>query len=96
MPSPSFVLTPVQFQRITRAIAEPTRYEILRRIFASAETIHCGAAACDLRISPATGSHHLRELEAADLIQVRKEGRFRQLTPRRDVWEAYLAQLAQM
>jgi ArsR family transcriptional regulator len=88
-------LTPEQFQRISRAIAEPTRYEMLRRIF-HCHTLTCTAAASDLSISAATGSHHLRELELADLIRVTKDGRFRKLEPRRKVWRAYLASLREL
>jgi ArsR family transcriptional regulator len=86
-------LTSEQFQRITKALADPTRYEMLRRIFATTAEMNCGACLGDLPISPATGSHHLRELERAGLISVAKDGRFKILTPRRDIWQAYLAQL---
>ena len=89
-------LTPDQFQRITRALADPTRYEMLRRIYAAAETLNCGATCTDLPISPATASHHLRELELADLIEVTKDGRYRLLNPRRDIWQTYLAQLTKL
>jgi len=90
---PKSTLTPEQFQRITRALSDPTRYEILRRIYAAEEPINCGATCLRLPISPGTASHHLRELEIADLIEVAKDGRFKLLTPRREVWQAYLTQL---
>ncbi|SFS15132.1 transcriptional regulator, ArsR family [Granulicella pectinivorans] len=89
-------LTAEQFQRITRALSDPTRYEMLRRIYASEEVMNCGGSCAGLPISAATASHHLRELEIADLIQVSKDGRFKNLEPRRDVWQAYLAQLNQI
>ena len=89
-------LTPEQFQRITRALSDPTRYEMLRRVYASTETMNCGCTCSGLPISAGTASHHLRELEIAELIQVAKDGRFRLLTPRRDVWAAYLSQLNQI
>jgi ArsR family transcriptional regulator, arsenate/arsenite/antimonite-responsive transcriptional repressor len=92
---PKTELTTQQFQRISRAIAEPTRYEMLRRIF-NCRTLNCTEAANDLTISAATGSHHLRELELADLIRVTKDGRFRKLEPRRKVWRAYLALLREL
>lgn len=68
---------------------------MLRRIFAC-ESLTCGGVAAELPISAATGSHHLRELEIADLIRVTKDGRFRVLEPRRDVWRAYLSQLKKL
>ena len=89
-------LTPEQFQRITRALSDPTRYEILRRIYASTETMNCGCSCSGLPISPGTASHHLRELEIADLIRVVRDGRFKLLTPRREIWQAYLSQLNQL
>jgi ArsR family transcriptional regulator len=89
-------LTPEQFQRITRALGDPTRYEMLRRIYASAECLTCGGAVEELPITAGTGSHHLRELEIADLITVTRDGRHKRLTPRRSVWRAYLAELRRL
>jgi ArsR family transcriptional regulator len=86
-------LTPGQLQRIAKALADPTRYEMMRRIFASTAEMNCTACVKYLPITAATGSHHLRELELAGLVSVAKDGRFKILTPRRDIWRAYLAQL---
>ena len=92
---PSAVLSPEQFLRIARAIADPTRYEMLRRIYTECNQ-SCSCVANHLSISPGTVSHHLRELESADLIRVIKNGRYRMLAPRRDIWKAYIAQLRQL
>jgi DNA-binding transcriptional ArsR family regulator len=89
-------LSPEQFQRIARALSDPTRYEMMRRVYASTETMNCGCCCAGLPISAGTASHHLRELEIAELIQVTKDGRFKLLTPRREVWAAYLEQLRQI
>ena len=88
-------LTEEQRTRITRALADPNRFAMLRCIYAGQDTT-CGVVASQLPISPGTASHHLRELETADLIRVTKEGRYRRLTPRRDVWRAYLASLREL
>lgn len=88
-------LTPEQIQRISRAIVDPNRYELLRRIYAEKGQC-CGSVSSALPITPGTTSHHLRELEAADLIRVTKEGRYRKLAPRREIWRAYLAVLRQL
>ncbi len=93
---PTETLTPEQFQRITRALGDPMRYEILRRIYASKENLNCGEACFEMPISAATVSHHLKELEVADLIRVAKDGRYKLLTPRRDVWKAYLGKLREI
>ncbi len=95
MSMPAATLTPEQLQRIARALADPNRYEMLRQIYASTE-MTCGGVASQVPISAATCSHHLRELENADLIKVTKDGRFKLLTPRREVWRAYLANLRQL
>ncbi|HEY0264606.1 MAG TPA: helix-turn-helix domain-containing protein [Granulicella sp.] len=90
--APPIQLTPQQIQRITRALADPNRFEMLRKIHAH-PSLSCGNTCSDMTVSPATASHHIRELEMADLITVTREGRYRILEPRHDVWRAYLAEL---
>ena len=88
-------LTAEQFQRISRALADATRYEMLRRIYAEDDQT-CGLVCDQLPVTAGTASHHFRELEEAELIQVTKCGRYRKLAARRDIWVAYLAQLRQL
>ena len=88
-------LTAEQFQRIGRAVSDANRWEMLRLIFSRPE-LTCGDVAAGLPITAGTTSHHLRELELAELVAVEKCGRFKKLTPRRDVWLAYLAQLQEL
>ena len=84
-----------QMQDIARALSEPRRFQILQQI--AAQT--CSACS-DLRasqpVTAATLSHHLKELEHAGLISATKRGKFMDLHFRRDVWNAYLAQLNQL
>ena len=83
------------FRAITRAISDPTRYEILQHI---AREDDCTCA--DLRecspIGAATLSHHLKELESAGLITIARCGKFALPSFRREVWKTYLAQLSQL
>jgi ArsR family transcriptional regulator len=90
-------LTDKQFTLIARALAEPRRYELLKQIGACNQT----AASCaDLQknqdITPATLSHHLKELETAGLVETSREGKFMKLTLNRPVLNAYLARLGDL
>ena len=89
-------LTPEQMQRIANALGDPNRYDILKRIYASDSALTCGFAKGDLAISDGTCSHHLKELIAADLIDMARDGRYRLLTPRRDIWNAFVAGLQEL
>jgi len=84
-----------QFRAINKALSDPQRYDILQHI--------AGKRACtcvELRercpITPATLSHHLKELEAAGLITIARKGKFALPSFRREVWKTYLAQLAEL
>jgi ArsR family transcriptional regulator len=88
-------LTPQQFQRIARAIADPHRFEMLRKIH-STPNMSCADSCAEMTISPATISHHLKDLENAELIRVTRDGRYKLLEPRKDVWRAYLAELKKL
>ena len=81
-----------QFHRISKALADPRRYEILSRIAKSGE-VPCSKMRCDLPITAATLSHHLKELANAGLIELRRERRFVHMKLRRKIWRQYLATL---
>jgi ArsR family transcriptional regulator len=86
-----------QFQRISKSLADPRRYEILSRIArCKGKEAACSDMRCDLPISPATLSHHIKELTNAGLIEVRREGRFAHLKLRRRIWREYLSQLGKL
>lgn len=59
--------------RIAKAIADPTRFAILKAI-ASREEISCGQLAELFPIAQATVSHHLNVLMNAGLVEMRKQG----------------------
>ena len=96
MPStkkPSDPLTPRQLRAIGRVLADPHRYQILKLI-AESQCKACSDLRTAFDITAPTLSHHLKELEAAGLIELEKRGKYVDLTFRRDTWEAYLAELS--
>ena len=85
-----------QFGLISRARADPRRYEILREIGQSTETCPCCQLLASHPISPATLSHHMKELETAGLIDAVREGKNVRYQLRRDVLKAYTDQLTKI
>jgi ArsR family transcriptional regulator len=86
-------LTQQQVDAIARALADPRRFAILQQIARQPVTPCCGLAEHQA-ISPATISHHIKELQEAGLVDVAREGRNANLSLRRDVWSAYLGHLS--
>ncbi|HEY6880316.1 MAG TPA: helix-turn-helix domain-containing protein [Polyangiales bacterium] len=87
-------LSAKQVERIAAAVAEPRRFRILKQLAASAAPLSCGSITEHQKVTGATISHHLKELEAAELIHSVREGKYNLISFRRDVWEAYLATLS--
>jgi ArsR family transcriptional regulator len=61
--------------RVAKALADPTRFELLLRIAASGE-INCRDLVTLFPFSQATVSHHLKILTEAGLITARRAGQF--------------------
>jgi ArsR family transcriptional regulator len=89
-------LTKRQLHLIARALADPRRYEILEQIGKSQQPCACCAILNSQPVSPATLSHHMKELENAGLIEILREGKFANYSLRRDILKAYLDQLAKI
>lgn len=88
-------LSPEQMQSIARVLGEPRRFAMLQQI-AGQPSVPCSALCVHDAISPATISHHLKELQESGLVEGEREGRTMRLSLRRDVWEAYLRGLASL
>jgi ArsR family transcriptional regulator, arsenate/arsenite/antimonite-responsive transcriptional repressor len=81
-----------QFQQIAKSIADPSRLAALRMIAAQGEA-SCPDVRCHLQVTPATVSHHVKELSDAGLVHLRKEAKFLYMSLNRPVWNAYLREL---
>lgn len=88
-------LRPEQVQAIARALGEPRRFAIFQQI-AGADSTLCCALDVQEQLSPATISHHLKELQEAGLISTEREGRGMRLAVRREIWKAYLNALSSL
>jgi DNA-binding transcriptional ArsR family regulator len=78
--------------KVTKALADPTRFNILRAIATSGERC-CGELAEQFPITQATCSQHLKILSEAGLVSMRREGQFnyyRLVQARLDEYQAAL------
>ncbi len=74
--------------KVTKALADPTRFGILQSIATSGEQC-CGDLAKQFPITQATCSQHLKILAEASLVTMRREGQFNYYTFVPTTFESY-------
>ena len=83
-----------QFTLISKALADPKRFEILQKIGEAGGAPTCSSICDCVGLAPATVSHHLKDLFSAGLIDIKRDGKFAYPTLRRAIWKAYLKRLS--
>jgi ArsR family transcriptional regulator len=89
----SVELSEDQVQLIARALADPRRYEILKKLSAQSCATPCSNFRANIDISAPTLSHHMKELETAGLVRSEKDGKFVNYFAQTRVLRAYLDRL---
>ena len=79
-----------QVQLIAKALADPRRYEILKKICSGDGATPCSDMRECVDVSAATLSHHMKELETAGLVRSEKDGKYVLYFPQTQVLRAYL------
>jgi ArsR family transcriptional regulator, arsenate/arsenite/antimonite-responsive transcriptional repressor len=86
-------LTGDQVQLIAKALADPRRYQILKQLGDHAKALDCSSVRGCIQVSPATLSHHMKELKMAGLVKEVRKGKFVSYLLQRDVLESYFDRL---
>ena len=89
-------LSRAQRMAVLKALADPRRFELLERIAKSKCPLGCSDALDALEISPATLSHHVKELQSAGLIDVHRDGKFVHMALRPGVLESLASSLSSL
>ena len=84
-----------RFHAISKVLSDPTRFDILKRIAADKE-VACAVLKETFPVTQATISHHLRELQEAGLIEVRRQAKYMHMKLNHAVWSEYVKALADL
>jgi ArsR family transcriptional regulator len=86
-------MTPEQFTRVSKALADPQRFALLEKL-SSAKEVACQELVEAFPVTQATISHHMKELHFAGLITSRRDGKCMHFTVERNMMRDYQAELA--
>ena len=82
--------------RFMACLSEPKRYSIVRLLASAGADLSCGAIGTSIGLSPSLVSHHLSALEAAGVLDRRRDGLWMLNRLRRDVLERHIATLSRL
>jgi ArsR family transcriptional regulator len=85
-------LSDKQFALIAKALSDPRRMAVLE-VIAGERECPCQKLREEFPVSKATISHHIKELVRAGLVEAHRDGQYLHCEVRRDVLEAYTAEL---
>ena len=85
-------LTVEDFNRISKALADPQRREILQKLI-STSNLSCSDIHAQFDVSQPTVSHHLKELAFAGLVDKEKQGQFCFYHVKHEILSAYVSEL---
>ena len=80
-------------QAIARALSDPSRYTILKQLARCDVGTPCSAVRECVEITPATLSHHMKELRLAGLVKEEREGRNVRYVLQGEVLDQYMERL---
>jgi len=81
------------FVKVAKALADPTRYRMLRELRDAGE-LTCSCMCDRFSLKQPTISHHIKTLEEAGLISIRKDGPYHVLTVNEALLSAFTRDLA--
>ncbi|NRR02259.1 winged helix-turn-helix transcriptional regulator [Brevibacillus sp. RS1.1] len=76
--------------KMFQALADETRLEIIRVLYANKKEMNCGEVGDICNTSKSNTSYHLRTLREAKLIKVRKEAQTKYTSIDMETFESYL------
>ena len=79
---------------VLKALGDPVRLEIVRQM-ASSDEVACTTLEKTLHVTKPTISYHIKVLFHADLVAIRKEGRFYFYSLRKEALDAHIPGFAQ-
>ena len=80
-----------EFDKISKALADPQRREILQKLVSN--RLNCTDVHALFNVSQPTVSHHLKELANAGLLDKEKQGQFCFYHVRAEILSAYVNEL---